>query len=89
MQKRHCAYDPELDRLARVDELRAVYKAMMAERGSEKGPGEGVDPDDASFVSSDVATYFANERGVQSRQTLVGTENGGIAVAEKSVRLQQ
>lgn len=80
VQKRHLRYDPVKDRQSKIEELRATWEAMQREKGSEKGGmgdrfGEdsGVDPDEASFVSDDVASYFANEK---SRSTLA-LANGG------------
>jgi hypothetical protein len=68
VNKRHRNYDPVKDRAARIAELRATYEAMERDKFSENGTKyEGVDPDEASFVTDDVASYFASEKaGSQS-----------------------
>jgi hypothetical protein len=61
VNKRHLAYDPATDRQMKIDELRAVYQRLKADKVEEV---ESVDPDEASFVSDDVSAYFEEERRV-------------------------
>ncbi len=55
--KRHLAYDPELDRIAKVDELRQEYRAAKAAAAEEMPMEE----DDETPVSSAASSFFASE----------------------------
>jgi len=55
--KRHLAYDPELDRCAKLNELREEYVAAKAAALDEAVAGE---PEDLP-ISSAASSYFANE----------------------------
>lgn len=83
VQRRSDRYDPVADRAAKVTELRQVYEQMRAERGKEfAGESEGVDPDEASFISDDVAAYFDTEKGVRNRAEAVPAGNSPREKAE-------
>lgn len=80
IQKRDKYYDPALDREAKISELRATWEALEREKASEKvgeidggdaRSGSSVDPDEASFISDEVASYFTSEKA-QSRTSLLG-----------------
>jgi hypothetical protein len=85
VQKRDRYYDPALDRDAKIAELRTTWEALEREKVSEKagemddGSGSSVDPDEASFISDDVANYFASERA-HSHTSLLGRGIGGAAL---------
>lgn len=57
---RHRNYDPELDRKARIEELRMKYEAFVAAQRS--GKETDVSSDDDSFVSEKVSKYFQMEK---------------------------
>jgi hypothetical protein len=87
VQKRDRYYDPALDRAAKIEELRATWEALEREKITEKageiddedGRGESsVDPDEASFISDDVASYFRSEKA-RSHTSLLGRGTGGAA----------
>ncbi len=56
--KRHRAYNPELDRQAKIEALREEYKARKAELADEKNPDAFIGEDALSGTAS---SYFANE----------------------------
>ncbi|KAI5475473.1 MFS phosphate transporter [Pseudohyphozyma bogoriensis] len=56
--KRDRYYDPEADRLARIDELRILYESSLIAAADETGEHDDADH---AFVSADVAKYFAAE----------------------------
>ncbi|KAK4688773.1 L-lactate dehydrogenase (cytochrome), partial [Tremellales sp. Uapishka_1] len=58
--KRHLAYDPELDRIARINEMRDAHleKTMIKESGKA---GEA-EEDDHSILSPSASQYFLNEK---------------------------
>lgn len=89
VQKRDRYYDPVADRQAKIAELRQVYEQLRAEKGKELGgESEGVDPDEASFVSEDVVRYFDSEKGIRSREgdvTPPGSGKTAAALNEKRV----
>lgn len=59
--KRSRYYDPELDRAAKVDELRILYESyLISQAEEESGSGSSSDPEH-SHVTSAVASYFAAE----------------------------
>lgn len=64
VQKRDRYYDPVKDREQKIDELREVWSALEKEKFDEKATGEhsGVDLDEASYVTGDVARYFEGEK---------------------------
>jgi hypothetical protein len=72
VMKRHLRYDAAADRAMKIDELREVYERLQAERGKEYAAGQEseVDPDEASFVSADVASYFEHEKASRSAASL-------------------
>lgn len=87
VQRRSDRYDPVADRAAKVTELRQVYEQMRAERGKEfAGESEGVDPDEASFISDDVAAYFDTEKGVRNRAEAVPAGSGNSPREKAEVR---
>ena len=59
--KRHLAYDPELDRAQRVEELRAMHELRAADVGKEgtgmRGDASAEDDDDE--LTSSASTYFS------------------------------
>jgi hypothetical protein len=57
--KRHLAYDPELDRCAKLNELRDEYVAAKVAALDETVAGE---PEDLP-ISSAASSYFASEWG--------------------------
>lgn len=60
--KRHRAYDADLDRMAKMAELRAEYKVAMEEAHANELNGEKVDQeDDGQGLTADSHAYFANE----------------------------
>lgn len=80
VNKRHRNYDPVKDREARIVELRQTFEAMERDKYAEMGGAyDGVDPDEASFVTDDVASYFSSEKA-SSRSTL------GTDIAEHTKR---
>lgn len=56
--KRHLAYDPELDRAAKVNELREEYIAAKAAAIEEKNKGE---EEEETPISSAASSFFASE----------------------------
>ena len=73
MLKRDRNYDPEMDRRAKVDELRGLYKKVMAATSKEGGKGS-VEHEES--VSDSVSTYFEWEKIKGGSGSDAGTLNG-------------
>lgn len=59
--KRHHAYDADLDRMAKMAELRAEYKVAMEEAHVSELNGEKVDQEeDGQGLTADSHAYFAS-----------------------------
>lgn len=57
--KRSRNYDPELDKKAKIGELKALYYKMHNSDFSEKTLAEDIyDQDDASIISQEVKAFF-------------------------------
>lgn len=56
--KRHLAYDPAKDRVARIDEMRVLYESYLISKTSED---QFVDPEHR-VITPEVEAYFANEK---------------------------
>jgi hypothetical protein len=95
VQKRDRYYDPALDRQAKIAELKATWEALEREKASEKtggfsgdadrSTGSSVDPDEASFITDDVARYFVSAAGTPNevrRRNERGKEEAGLLTAD-------
>ena len=56
--KRNRYYDPEADRLAKIDELRVLYESNLIAQADESGAHDDIDH---AFISPEVARYFEAE----------------------------
>lgn len=56
--KRHLAYDPEADRKDKAEELRRVWEARMASKGSEGDVLEEHEHEDGEEISSTATSWF-------------------------------
>ncbi|KAI5475472.1 MFS phosphate transporter, partial [Pseudohyphozyma bogoriensis] len=56
--KRNKYYDPEADRLQKIDELRVLYESSLIAAQDETGASDDIDH---AFVSPEVARYFESE----------------------------
>jgi len=68
-------YNPELDRKAKVEELRSLYESSIAS-GRSGDENEDSKEDDDSFVSENVSKYFELEK--QQSRSSEDTERGNI-----------
>ena len=78
---RHRHYNPELDRQAKIDELRTKYEASIT---SEKS---GSDDDDSESVSSNVSRYF--ELVKQQSRSSEETRRGGPEKAQEEFKAME
>lgn len=62
VHKRHLAYNPELDRHAKIDELRQAYESMRALNGMEGGDADHLTAEQRDFLENELANFFASER---------------------------
>ena len=72
---RHRHYNPDLDKKAKIDELRAKYETSIT---SEK-----IDDDDSESVSGNVSRYFELEK--QHSRSTEETRGGGAEKTEEKL----
>ena len=81
--KRHLAYDPELDRAQRVEELRALHELRAADVGKEGAGLRGdMSAEEDDELTSSASTYFSEWRDtLSSRDGLCGL----VCVADRGL----
>lgn len=86
--RRHAAYNPELDRQAKMDELRAAYETMRAMNGIKYDPAD-LSEEQREFLEMELADFFESERKLRTHDVLasntVATHPSKLAALEKKL----
>lgn len=83
--KRHLNYDPEKDRAAKIEELRAVYESVRA-ADKEGGLGD-MDDDQRVFLENELDGFFANERKLTGNTVVQAPGGHRSKLAELETKL--